>query len=267
MLSRCRLTTERFAAAAPPGCSILPSIGKNLARALGCNILGFAAAILLAMMSQTRAASLGGAYFVDDAEIGSPGSCEVEHWGSFAANSDHILVSNPACVFNLGRPVELGTTFLRTRSDGEFASTVAASAKTVFIASGGQGWGIGASGSVTYDLSNKALNGLIANIPVTYDVNKELRFNINAGVQYDPTQNQAFMTTGAGVAWNFVKPLSLLAEVFAVIGPGETNPRYQVGIRYLPTKSVDVDVIYGRNLTGERSNWITLGVNFRTGED
>ena len=114
---------------------------------------------------------------------------------------------------------------------------------------------------------NNALNGVIVNIPISYDVSKELRFNINAGLLYDPTRGQSFMTTGAGVAWNFVKPLSLLAEVFAVVGPGEANPRYQVGLRYNPIKSVDIDVVYGRNLTGERSNWITFGLNVRTGED
>jgi hypothetical protein len=223
--------------------------------------------MVFGLAGQAGAASLGGAYFVDDAEIGSVGSCEIEHWASFAANSDHVLVSNPACVFNLGRPVELGLTFLRTRSDGESGSTFAASAKTVFIETGGHGWGVGASGTVSYDLTNNAVNGLILNIPVSYDVSKELRFNINAGLQYDPTRNQPFMTTGVGVAWNFVKPVSLLAEVFAVLGSGEANPRYQMGIRYNPVKSVDLDIIYGRNLTGERSNWITLGFNFRTGED
>lgn len=222
--------------------------------------------MVLAVTVQAGAANLGGAYFVDDAEIGSVGSCEIEHWASFAANSDHVLVSNPACVFNLGRPIEFGMTYLRTRSDGDPGSTVAASAKTVFVATGGQGWGVGASGSVTYDLANNALNGVIINVPVTYDVSKELRFNVNAGFMYDPSREQAFMTTGAGVAWNFVKPLNFLAEVFAVIGPGEANPRYQVGLRYNPVKSVDIDLIYGRNITGEHSNWVTFGFNFRTGE-
>jgi hypothetical protein len=54
-------------------------------------------------------ARLGGAYYVDDAEIGKPGSCEIESWSSFAANGDRIAVFSPACVLNLGRPVELGT--------------------------------------------------------------------------------------------------------------------------------------------------------------
>jgi hypothetical protein len=59
------------------------------------------------------AAKLGGPYYVDDAEIGKPGSCEIESWGSFAINGDHILVFSPACVVNLGAPVELGMNLVR----------------------------------------------------------------------------------------------------------------------------------------------------------
>jgi hypothetical protein len=40
------------------------------------------------VVTQGDAAQLGGAYFVDDAEIGPVGSCEVESWASFAGNSD-----------------------------------------------------------------------------------------------------------------------------------------------------------------------------------
>jgi hypothetical protein len=56
----------------------------------------------------------------------------------------------------------------------------------------------------------------------------------------------------------------LLGEVFAILGPEQSNPRMQLGLRYNPVKSVDLDLIYGRNIAGERSNWITIGLNFRT---
>jgi hypothetical protein len=45
--------------------------------------------------------------------------------------------------------------------------------------------------------------------------------------------------------------------------PGQTNPRYQTGLRYSPTKDIDWDVIYGRNLLGEGLNWITIGLTVR----
>ena len=51
------------------------------------------------------------------------------------------------------------------------------------------------------------------------------------------------------------------------MGPGQTNPRFQTGLRYSPTKDIDWDLIYGRNLLGEGSNWITVGLTVRVGDN
>jgi hypothetical protein len=51
------------------------------------------------------------------------------------------------------------------------------------------------------------------------------------------------------------------------MGPGQTNPRFQSGIRYSPRKDVDYDLIYGRNLTGEGANWITFALTLRVGDN
>jgi hypothetical protein len=211
------------------------------------------------------AAQLGGAYFVADADIGPVGSCEVESWASFAGNSDRVFVSNPACVFDLGRPVELGPTYLRTRSGGEWGTTLAATAKIPLVPIDGVRPGIAVIGSVAYDAINNVVNGLNITVPVTFDITKQFRINLNGGVQYDPSLRQLFATPGAGFSWSFAKTLSLNAELFAIIGPGQSNPRSQVGIRYTPIESVDFDLIYGRNLTGEHANWLTAGLNFRFG--
>lgn len=214
-------------------------------------------------MPQAEAAKLGGAYFVDDAEIGKVGSCEIESWGSFADNTDRIFVFSPACVFNLGRPVELGANYVKMRSDGAWDSTLALTAKTVPIPIGGDGLGLAVAGAVTYDLTNHTVNGLIVNVPVTWDISKQLRFNVNMGAQYDLDRRELFATLGAGISWNFVQKWSWISEIFAVVGPEERNPRYQTGIRYNPSKDIDLDLIYGRNLTGEGANWITLAVAVR----
>jgi hypothetical protein len=50
-------------------------------------------------------------------------------------------------------------------------------------------------------------------------------------------------------------------------GSGQTNPRYQTGLRYSPNKDIDGDLIYGRNLLGEGSNWITVGLTIRIGDN
>jgi hypothetical protein len=76
-----------------------------------------------------------------------------------------------------------------------------------------------------------------------------------------------FGTAGAGVAWNFVPQWSVISEVFALMGTGQSNPRFQSGLRYSPTKDIDCDLVYGRNLTGEVANWITVGLTVRIGDN
>jgi len=149
------------------------------------------------------AARLGGAYYVDDAEIEKVGVCEIESWSSFAANGDRISVFSPACVFNLGRPVELGTNLVNLRSDEEGDSLATLTAKTVPIPIvGSTGFGLAIAGAVVYDPQNRTGNGLIVNVPLSYDFSKELRVNVNFGAQYynggDP--HGVFATAGAGVS-------------------------------------------------------------------
>ncbi len=243
---------------------------------VGVGARAFAAVIVLLLtVPEVIAAKLGGPYYVDDAEIGKVGSCEIESWASFAANKDHIYVFSPACVLNLGAPVELGTNLVNLRSEGVGDSTASLTAKIVPLPIGGGGFGLALSGAFVYDLTDKNINSLILNVPLTYDFGKHLRFNINVGAQYirgdsrDIGQNPRglFATAGAGVAWNVVKEWSVISEVFALIGPGQSNPRFQSGLRYSPTKDVDWDVIYGRNLTGEGANWVTVALTIRTGDD
>jgi hypothetical protein len=183
---------------------------------------------LLCPLTTAFAARLGGAYYVDDAEIGKVGSCEIESWSSFAANGDRISVFSPACVFNLSRPVELGTNLVNLRSDGEGDSLATLTAKTVPIPIvGSRGFGLAVAGAVVYDPLNRTGNGLIVKVPLTFDFSKELRVNVNVGAQYyngDP--HGLFGTAGAGVSWTFIPKWSVISEVFAFMGPDQTNPRF-----------------------------------------
>lgn len=223
--------------------------------------------LVSASIVPAQAARLGGAYFVDDAEIGKVGSCETETWSSFAANSDRITVFSPACVFNLGTPVELGTNLVSTRGGGDPGGSISATAKTVLLAPNQGTFGVAVSGAVVYDPIAYTASGAIFNIPITFDITKDLRLNVNAGVQYFANSQAWAPTGGLGVSWNFIKKWSVISEVFAIGGPAQTNPRWQSGIRYSPLKAVDFDLIYGRNIAGEQSNWITLAVTMRYGDD
>jgi len=159
----------------------------------------FAVFILLLPVPRAGAAKLGGPYYVDDAEIGKVGSCEVESWNSSAGNGDRITVFSPACVFNFGSPVEVGTNLLNARSDGDGISTVSLTAKTVPIPIGPTGFGLALSGAVVYDPFRHAANGLIFTVPVTFDLTEKLRLNINVGAQY----NAEPLCSTQPVAWAF----------------------------------------------------------------
>jgi hypothetical protein len=224
---------------------------------------------LFAPLAQAFAARLGGAYYVDDAEIGKPGSCEIESWSSFAANGDRIAVFSPACVVNPGRPVEVGTNLVDLRSNGQEDVLATLTAKTVPIPIGRNGFGLAIAGAIVYDPLNQTGSGLIINIPLSFEFSKQLRVNINFGAQYysGGEPNGLFATAGAGVSWNFVPHWSVISEVFALMGPGQTNPRFQTGLRYSPTKDIDCDLIYGRNLLGEGANWVTFGLTVRIGDN
>ena len=105
------------------------------------SVLAFALFMILVVPTpKAFAARLGGAYYVDDAEIGKPGSCEIESWSSFAANGDRIAVFSPACVLNLGRPVELGTNIVNLRSDAQGDTIAALTAKTRNLTGEGANW-------------------------------------------------------------------------------------------------------------------------------
>jgi hypothetical protein len=155
-------------------------MGPRQGRVYACpSVLAFALFMILVPTPKAFAARLGGAYYVDDAEIGKPGSCEFESWSSFAANGDRIAVFSPACVVNFGAPIELGTHIVNLRSDGQGDTIATLTAKTVPIPIGPSGFGLAIAGAVIYDPGHQTGNGFIVNIPVSFDFIWSLRVNVN----------------------------------------------------------------------------------------
>jgi hypothetical protein len=234
-------------------------------RWLGAASLLRAAAVSLLPVPAIAA---GGAFFVDDALIGKPGECKVESWASIASNHDFLAVTQPACVVNAGIPVEAGATLVRTRSDGEWSTGAGPRAKINIIPLGDQGFALGLSGNTLWNLNTGQNVGSNINVPFTIQASKDFRINLNAGWLYDAVAHAGYGTYGAGFEWNFVQPLTLIGEVFGLAGRQQdvrsvTEPRAQIGLRWTPAEFIDVDVIYGRNITGENANWLTLGLNLR----
>jgi hypothetical protein len=225
-----------------------------------------AVAATVGFSEQGRAA--GAAYQVDTAEVSEPGSCKVESWVSSASNHDVIASISPACVVNMGRPVEVSAQFSRFRADGEWGSGVLPKAKTNIIPTAIGSWGVAISATAAYDLITRETAALAVTIPATLRVSNVVRINLNAGWQRDRTVNRNYLTYGAGFDWRTPDNVwTLTGEVFGLAGAAEDSgtiaPRFQLGLRYRPVDLFNIDLIYGRNLTGERADWITLATIVR----
>lgn len=226
-----------------------------------------AAFVIIALPARLHAA--GGAFAVDDASTTAPNTCQVESWTSFARNHDFAGVVTPACTVDFIRPVELSAQLQRTRAGGVWGSLVAPQAKTIFqpVVTGTVGYGL--SVGTTFDLINDRNTGSYAYVPATWAPLEQFRINVNAGWRYDRIADLHWLTWGTSFEWNFIKPFTLIAEVFGEAGhrpihqPSLADPRAQAGLRFTPVDAVDIDLIYGHNITGVRTQWITIGLNVR----
>ncbi|HZL39285.1 MAG TPA: hypothetical protein VFC45_03295 [Pseudolabrys sp.] len=227
-------------------------------------------------LAPVSALAAGGAYVVDDVAIDKPGACKVESWAAAASNHDFTAVTSPACVVKLGIPVELGGQLQRSRDDGIWSTTGTLKAKTNIIPFENHPFGLGISGGSSWDLVSGMNTGGFINVPVTIKVTDKFHFNLNSGWLYDNVAKISYLTWGAGFEWGFVDKFTLIGEVFGQVGalpavdPGSPlplnsirEPRTQLGVRFNPQENIDIDVIWGHNITGENAQWATLGLNVR----
>jgi hypothetical protein len=223
-----------------------------------------------------QAHAAGGAFAVDDAGVDEPGACKVESWASFSSRSHFMGSVTPACVVGIGKGLEIGGQFQRSRSDGEWATDGVVKAKYNILPIETGRWGVAISGGVGVDLLTGQTSSFFVNVPLTYQFTKEFRVNLNAGYLRERADRLDWFTWGAGLEWDFAEKFTTLVEVFGQAGklpevaPGDPpapetirQPRAQAGLRYRPVEQVDVDFIYGRNITGENAHWVTLGLNVR----
>ncbi len=182
----------------------------------------------------------------------------------------------PACVANIGRPVELSAAFVRLREGGEWGTDALVKAKTNLIPVEQGKVGLGLFGALAFDLKTGENTDVLVVVPATWQISEQFKINVNGGWLWDRVADRHRLAWGAGFEWNFVKPVTLIAEVFGFAGElpavveGEpppprsiTQPRFQAGLRFTPHEKIDLDLIYGRNIFGENANWFTIGLNVR----
>ena len=216
-----------------------------------------------------RAGAVGGAFIVDNAEITTLNTCQVESWAAFARNRDMTVSTTPACTIDVIKPVEFSAQFQRARGGPAWLTSVTLQAKTILLPSGPMKLGV--SGGTTVDLINDKVMQSFVNVPATYEVNKQVRINVNVGHLRDHVANFQWLTWGGSLEWDFARSVTLITEIFGQVGqrpfdqPAVTDPRVQTGLRFQPNEQVDIDVIYGHNVTGVSTHWVTIGLNVRFG--
>jgi hypothetical protein len=226
-----------------------------------------ATVVMTALLLSDRAWAANGAYAVDAADISEVGSCKVESWISTATNTDFSAVANPSCVVDPFRPVEVSLLTNRSRSDGDLSTTLAPKAKMNIAPTGIGKFGVAFYAGGSFDVLTGENLTAFAVVPVTYRLSETTRINLNGGWLWDRTVDRHYLTYGIGFDWKFTDVLQWTIEAFGQAGasdiPSAVRPRFQTGVRYRPNEIFSVDVIYGRNITGENADWITIGTTVR----
>ena len=140
--------------------------------------------------------------------------------------------------------------------------------KTNLIPSAIGSWGVAITAAAAYDLNNNMNTALTIAVPATLRVSNVVRINLNAGWMLDRGEQRHYFVYGAGFDWRTPDNVwTLTGEMFGQAGTHETSsvvaPRFQLGIRYRPVDRFNIDLIYGRNIAGENSNWLTLATIVR----
>src|SRR5665647_2160426 len=226
------------------------------------------AAGVATIVMPSQAWSAGAAYAVDTAEVSEPGSCKVESWASAASNHDFFAALSPTCVMELYRPVELSVQLNRARADEDWTTGATPKLKTKLIPSGIGTWGLAVAAGASYDLTARENTGAFAYLPATLRLSENARINLNGGWQWDRIADRHYLLYGAGFDLRTSDNVwTLTGEVFGLGGMADvssvTQPRFQVGLRFRPVDRFNIDVIYGRDLTGENANWITVATVMR----
>lgn len=232
--------------------------------------VGTTAALLLLigfLLTPHAAFAAGTAYAVDTAEVGDRGDCKVEAWASLARNRDLVATLSPSCIVSSMPRTELVMQSTRSRADDEWATSLSPFVKINLVPTAIGRLGFAAVGGSVHDAVRGETSSLFAYVPATLRLSETMRVNINGGWLNDRPADRHFATWGIGWDWLFMPRFSLTLEGFGQLAGQDlgwqTRPRFQGGVRYRPIDAFSVDLIYGRNIAGEGSHWLTLSTAYR----
>ena len=232
-------------------------------RALQRNLMFIGATLglvlLVALISNAHAA--GGAYVVDDGAINAPGACNVDAW--YSANrhdgGSHSKTLSPACTFSTMPSVQWGAALSRANRETQVSPQL--KAQVLSRPDLGLALAVAAGAHLALD-RHHGFDGAEFNLPLTWQPLAPLRLNLNAGWShaYNDGDQQHRLTWGTGVEYQLANALTLIAERYGQQGGDQA---WQAGPRLHIGEFVDVDLVLGRSLVGDRNQWLTTGATLR----
>jgi len=240
-----------------------PVQGRRVRRNLWFVSITLSLIALLTVMSKAKAA--GGAYVVDDAAINAPGECNIDTWyqsGRHNHSSSNASLSQDCTLKGLPN-LQLGAAIAHSRDDADSETQLSPQFKTSLFAREDLGleWALAGTAHFAFNRAH-VFDGSELNLPFTYQPIRALRLNLNTGwaQAYDDGAQHHRWTWGTGVEYDLARSLTLIAERYGQRGAEQA---WQAGPRFHLGERIDVDVVAGRNLTGERDQWLTTGAIVR----
>ncbi len=220
-----------------------------------------ALAISSAMLAPAAVFAAGGPYAVDDAAVLEAGTCQVDAFASFGDESREAYVLAPSCVSGFAPWLEAGVAVERAHEGGAWGTVVEPGLKAVFGEIEEAGLSFGLSSGLVYDRTARSVAGYSLVGLVSVELAEPMTINLNAGYERDRAAAADHFVWGAGTVFQANENLAFIAETF---GQDEGKTGFQAGFR--PTifnGRVDLDFVYGRNITGESGNWFSAGTSVR----
>ncbi|NWN47484.1 hypothetical protein HT121_07445 [Pseudomonas sp. MAFF 301514] len=236
-------------------------------RALQRNLIfiGLTLGILLTIALLSKAHAAGGSYVVDDGAINAPGECNVDAW--YTANrhdsSTHTQTLSPACTFAALPSVQWGAALSRATSTDKGETQVNPQLKAQLWSREDLGLEMALSAGAHFALDrHHGFDGADFNFPLTWQPLTPLRLNLNAGWShaYNDGDQKHRLTWGTGFEYQVAPLLTLIAERYGQEGGDQA---WQAGPRLHLGEFVDVDLVVGRSLIGDRAQWLTTGATLR----
>lgn len=228
-----------------------------------------AALIVFSAFIAEAAKAAGTAYNVDTSEVSD--SCKLESWASFAKNRDVFSALSASCGFEFYKWTEVSAQFNRSRADGDWTSGFTPKVKIKLKESDVGVFGLAVSTFGTFDTATGDNTSYTILVPSTVRLSNVTRVSLNLGYTRDNVLRRDFLSYGAGIDVRTLKNDWIATfEVFGLAGGSDESvsrsvvrPRAQVGLRWRPVDAWSADILYGRNLSGENSHWITFATAYR----